>query len=33
MTNRVSCNGVTISAVKSMDGLAVNTLPHRVHSR
>jgi hypothetical protein len=29
MTNRVSGNGVTISVVKSVDGLAVNPLPHR----
>jgi hypothetical protein len=32
MTNRVSCNGVTISDVKSIDGLAVNTLPHRAYA-
>jgi hypothetical protein len=31
MTNRVSCNGVIISAVKSIDGLTVNTLPHRLY--
>jgi RNA-directed DNA polymerase len=33
MTNRVSCNGVTISAVKSIDGIAVNILPHRLYPR
>lgn len=32
MTNRVSCNGVTISAVKSMDGLTVNPLSHRLYA-
>ena len=31
MTNRVSGNGVTISAVKSMDGLTVNPLSHRLY--
>jgi hypothetical protein len=32
MTNRVSGNGVTISVVKSVDGLAVNPLPHRLQA-
>ena len=30
MTNRISCYGVTISATKSIEGLAINTLPHRL---
>ena len=31
MTDRVSGNGVTISAVKSIEYLPENTLPYRLH--
>src|SRR6266436_5576508 len=31
MTNRVSGNGLTISAVKSIEGLPENTLSYRLH--
>jgi len=33
MTNRVLCNGVTVSDIKSMNGLAVNTLPDSLYPR
>ena len=32
MTNRVSCAGATISAVKSIDSHAVNILLHRLYA-
>ena len=31
MTNRVLCNGVTVSDIKSMHGLVVNTLPNSLN--
>ncbi len=31
MTKRVLCNGVTVSDIKSMNGLAVNTLPNSLY--